>query len=1076
MSDPFEKQPVSFPLPGIISILVALLAIFAEQFEPLQSSRPLVPEEVKQLSQPLESIDARLWQDPIALVKAYATSSPVDKQQGEHELKTLGGNIVNHQPQDSTKPVIILGVMVFGEAYAELAEFRLRTRYAVLSGLAEADYVPEDVEHIRFYNTSASTGLPRQIPFEWFVNKQGKQNESPILLLWMNESEFKDQPLQSIQNWVTEITKSVEKDVGQSSESKLQKALLTRLKFKFIGPAGSSLLIKMVKERVNNGFDENIFKEPLEFYIASATADEKVLLQNAVPKTQSQNEGSQLSEICFSSLSECFKSVKTDKNLVNFTRVIAQDGNLIKSILDELKIRGVDPVDDFSGYSFNQRFSSKSHIALISEWDTFYGRSMPDVMINLVNDQFHANATPEFSTCVSKENDLMHPPWLHLYSYMRGLDGMVPGMAGSKENKLKAQQQNGSDKKNVYTERAEGQSQKDYLRRLAQRIDDTNDCLHRNNEGEIRAFGILGSDVYDKLMVLTALKSKFPRALFFTTDLDARLIHPEEYEATRNLIVASSFGFQVHPNLQGKIPPFRDSYSTAYFLATQIALNDAVKPEAINQEAIDNMRNTPRIFELGFQKAFDLATTETGSCPFLSHCKNLHPAGYTAMPGRKIAVTLFLAFCFAVLLAFLLNKAGARWINHWFPLHKITTFKQEALSNGSKWFSKSALTVALGILAISLIIAVMESQPEYQGEPFAWVAGVSLWPSIFIRLLAGILCWIFIFKVLHDLPTLQTKLAESFFLREQKHSVMDVGGFERLLRPWKIKLNPDAGNMEMLWHSYMLATQSNFLKSRAIQSFFIYQAFGFCLVLAFGLPLVPYRGLVSLVAHWLVLVPTIIGFILLIMLIIDATRFCIKFIDILEDQRILWPEKTLNHFGFQGAKPLAKTDALIDSEICRFRQELAKKYHLGYWIDIQFITAFTKEIGCLIYYPFIVLALLVFALTPIFDNWYIPMGLALVFIISALFTLIYGLLLRRAAEHCRNSALKSLTITLMAVRGCEEKSAKILESQLTLAIDQIKSIREGAFLPLTHEPAIQALLLPLGGWGGFTLLEHVILR
>ena len=37
---------------------------------------------------------------------------------------------------------------------------------------------------------------------------------------------------------------------------------------------------------------------------------------------------------------------------------------------------------------------------------------------------------------------------------------------------------------------------------------------------------MLGSDVYDKLLILQALRPAFPRAVFFTTDLNARLAYP----------------------------------------------------------------------------------------------------------------------------------------------------------------------------------------------------------------------------------------------------------------------------------------------------------------------------------------------------------------------------------------------------------------------------------------------------------------------------------------------------------------------------------------------------------------------
>jgi hypothetical protein len=43
-------------------------------------------------------------------------------------------------------------------------------------------------------------------------------------------------------------------------------------------------------------------------------------------------------------------------------------------------------------------------------------------------------------------------------------------------------------------------------------------------------------------------------------------------------------------------------------------------------------------------------------------------------------------------------------------------------------------------------------------------------------------------------------------------------------------------------------------------------------------------------------------------------------------------------------------------------------------------------------------------------------------------------------------------------------------------LDKPVTQHEGAFLPFSQEPAVQALLLPFGGWGGITLLEYFVLN
>ena len=88
--------------------------------------------------------------------------------------------------------------------------------------------------------------------------------------------------------------------------------------------------------------------------------------------------------------------------------------------------------------------------------------------------------------------------------------------------------------------------------------------------------GILAGDVYDKLLLLQALKKEFPGIIFFTTDLDARLLQPSDYQWTRNLLIASHFGLRLQKSVQRSIPPFRDGYQTALFLSALLAI-DQVK-------------------------------------------------------------------------------------------------------------------------------------------------------------------------------------------------------------------------------------------------------------------------------------------------------------------------------------------------------------------------------------------------------------------------------------------------------------------------------------------------------------------
>ena len=105
--------------------------------------------------------------------------------------------------------------------------------------------------------------------------------------------------------------------------------------------------------------------------------------------------------------------------------------------------------------------------------------------------------------------------------------------------------------------------------------------------------------------MLQALRPLLPNAWFFTTDLDALLLHPTEQKLTRNLLVASSFGLQLRPDIQGEIPPFRSSYQTAAFLATRVAIHSDEAPRW-------TWLQPPLLFEIGNSRTFQFAGQTRG--------------------------------------------------------------------------------------------------------------------------------------------------------------------------------------------------------------------------------------------------------------------------------------------------------------------------------------------------------------------------------------------------------------------------------------------------------------------------------
>jgi hypothetical protein len=97
-----------------------------------------------------------------------------------------------------------------------------------------------------------------------------------------------------------------------------------------------------------------------------------------------------------------------------------------------------------------------------------------------------------------------------------------------------------------------------------------------------------------------------------------------------------------------------------------------------------------------------------------------------------------------------------------------------------------------------------------------------------------------------------------------------------------------------------------------------------------------------------------------------------------------------------------------------------------------------------------------------FDDWHTPIGLAIVFGVFAGWVVYCAVLLRREAGKRQQAVLRHLRDNLLRVSG-EAVKSKRRRRQMQQTIDEIESIRDGAFAPWTRHPVVQALILPAGG-------------
>jgi hypothetical protein len=136
---------------------------------------------------------------------------------------------------------------------------------------------------------------------------------------------------------------------------------------------------------------------------------------------------------------------------------------------------------------------------------------------------------------------------------------------------------------------------------------------------------------------------------------------------------------------------------------------------------------------------------------------------------------------------------------------------------------------------------------------------------------------------------------------------------------------------------------------------------------------------------------------------------------------------------------------------------------------MQFVAKRTECIGGLIYFPFFILALMIVTRGPIFADYTPDMLILLVYGAFSAVLLGCALLLRWTAEDSRQLAIKRIDEKMIAVRTAANDPTFV--GQLKTLRKMVQSLDEGAFRPLSQQPLVRALLLPLGSYGGTLLLD-----
>jgi hypothetical protein len=598
---------VSLPVAalGVLAFFFSTALLTQHAFDLLRLSEGDTIKE-RPLAQP--PVEARLWEDPLA--------ATVRHQDRLNNLCSKPGNRPALCPPDNKyRPdlsissdadrLTVIAALVPGSSFVGVEEARRRMRYAMLSGLASKGFVPENSERLGLltvplcdsFHDCPAAGKPDgkrsdlNVPYETLTTDDSGARRR-IAILWLDDSKLGEKWLRKVVVLLgTVIQVKTEKlsIIGPYTSDKLVDAMedVAELAQGLDSGKGETAREGDPKKRQENFCAHWQRLQRVDLVSPYSTADARQLIKAAkfptangpvstLPKDceerASRIDVQQHARAVTDPIDRQFQQLFSSRQaaLVEpfFLRTIGSDAVQIAQLHAELCARGL---DDGNG----------GRIVILREWDSIYARSLADKLGKTLE------------CAAGKPSPRGHEKTkFDLYSYFAGIDGIT--LEGVSKQQRLVPRADGDKKrdegKEPQLEWPENRDQRDYVRRLVNQLQQEAEADRRNT---VRAVGIIGQDVHDKLVLTQALRPAFPERMIFTTDLDARLLHPEVTRYTRNLVIASALPLSVSeldpPAEQSvKVPPFRDIYQTATYLAARHAVSgaDGGSPKAAASTAL----------------------------------------------------------------------------------------------------------------------------------------------------------------------------------------------------------------------------------------------------------------------------------------------------------------------------------------------------------------------------------------------------------------------------------------------------------------------------------------------------------
>lgn len=987
---------------------------------------------------------------------------------------------------DAREKMLVLLESVRGGALSEDHERRLRGRYATAAAFARERIYPAQSKRLNllwFEDTAKDQSAPEcafadslvggvLVPYEFL--ERGAASHSPysrVVVCWIDEAAIERNPLEFGLQFERRVRDAVAAAAGADVEK--------RVDVRWLGPTTSGGLKTMMRG-------------------LAATEDARKAARLKIVTPYATSPLLKLSDEC-----------KWGQEGFSLVRAVNTDDVLARLLLNELVLRvpalmplhhPADATAEQASPSWTRTLAAplrrigfvpppkseqRVRVALITELDSTYGQAWIQNMNGARHDLAGTSDAPG-----------PHPQLASVEFTVFPVFGWVDGVVRESSDK-----RDSSAATSVARDYPAEAHQLDYLHRLRDDL---------QSAGAFSAIAIFVTEEYDTMMILESLRPQFPGAMFLTTDLDARYLHPRHAPFTRNLVVASHFGLtpQAGPS-DSKVgedgvlraaPEFRDGYQTAVWHAVR-ALANNVEPKppvtdsvyeigrsrvvALNAQAgskVDaesGVEVVPVVHDSSSPSRSDVIASALRAWTERFSVNAADSSAPTGESSRLNAAPVPTAPSWGVYLWALASGAAL--------LVGLLVFgTRTGRGNSGRWRADSKALFAFGLIAVvalasALFAVIVEStQQQFPAEPMALFEGVSAWPTIALRGLMMLVCLFAFVSIPQSLRRAQSRIAAQYGLDERAEPVHIA---------WVLD-----------WAFIDEATskpEGSVSKSRVLRALSwlrrgvggVLQALG-CVLGVKAPPTLVAKPLAQVWAfvrrgvdrpHWTWLRMLALGCALYVGI---APFFILAgpppnpvrgefayllerislFVSVFSFLMLMMLVMETSFFASRLVGQIVNPEAVILPDAFR-PLELDRKERLALAQQIA------RIVDPLVWSPMLVLGLMIVSRASVFDAWPWPSILIGVFSVFLVMLLMCIVNLRRQCKRARDAALSDLVRANHAAE-LDEPAKRRLSSIRA----EIEALAGGAFSPLLQHPILRALSLPLTAFGANLAFERNLLE